>query len=93
MSTGLQAATLRLPAKVREIKDLIVKDENFRSICDDLAAAESALRQVDQMPEALRAERRREYESLVESLTAEIEEALRRAKVIPITGAKRHPEH
>jgi hypothetical protein len=93
MIVGLRAASLRLPAKAREIKDLIVKDESFQSICDDLAAAEKALSQVDRMPEALRAERRREYESLVESLTAEIEEALRRAKVIPITGAKRHPEH
>jgi hypothetical protein len=92
MSNGLRAAALRLPAKVREIKDLLAKDENFRSICDDLATAEIALGRVDQMPEALRAERRREYESLVESLTAEIEDALRRAKVIPITGARRHPE-
>ena len=93
MSTGLRAAALRLPAKLREIKELIGKDETFRGICEDLATAESVLGHVDQMPEALRAERRREYESLVDSLTAEIEEALRRAKVIPIAGAKRHPGH
>jgi len=92
MSIGLRAAALRLPASAREIENLIMRDESFRSICDDLAAAENALSHVDQMPEALRGERRREYESLVESLTAEIEEALRRAKVVPITGAKRAPQ-
>ena len=91
MTDGMRAATSRLPARAREIEQLTGKDETFRSICDDLAAAEGALRQIDRWPEALRPERRREYESLVESLTAEIESALQQEKVISIAGARRKP--
>lgn len=87
---GLRAAVRRFPAHVPQIRDLLASDESFQGMCDDLAAAEQALAAVDQLPETRRAERRVEYEGLVEDLAAEIEDALQRANIIPIS---RHPRH
>jgi hypothetical protein len=53
-------------------------------MCEDLAVAEEALAGVDRLPDRVRAERRAEYERLVEDLSAEIKETLRRAKVVPL---------
>jgi hypothetical protein len=55
-------------------------------MCDDLASAEDALAATDRMPEHIRDRRRTEYEALVEALAKEIEDALRQAKVIAISG-------
>jgi hypothetical protein len=86
MSTGLRAAVARLPAWAREIGQLLATDESFRSICDDLAAAEVVLSGIDDLPETIREERRSEYQSLIDSLVREIEDALRSKKVVPFTG-------
>ncbi|TCN25285.1 hypothetical protein EV184_11955 [Sinorhizobium americanum] len=45
-------------------------------MCEDFAAAESALAHADRLPSHVREERRAEFKSLVESLAAEIEQAL-----------------
>jgi len=83
-SDGPKAAIRRFPDHLRLIRELLADDENFRGMCDDLAAAEQALARADQLPEAVRAERRAEYRDLIEDLATEIEKTLRRAKVIPI---------
>jgi hypothetical protein len=88
--SGLSAAVRRFPAHSLEIERMTTSDEDFRSLCDDLGAAEAALLAIDQLPQALRGERRSECKSWIESLTDEIEDALRRKKVITL-GVKRAP--
>jgi hypothetical protein len=85
---GLSAALRRFPAHASEVEHLVATDENFRSLCDDLAAAEAALLGFPELPVAIKAERRIECESWIESLSAEIENALRESKVI-VLGSKR----
>jgi len=53
-----------------------MRDEDFRGMCEDFAAAEDALAAVDQLPLHIREERRAEFKGLMESLAAEIDEAL-----------------
>ena len=53
-----------------------MRDESFRGMCEDFAAAEYALACADQLPPHIREERRTEFRGLVESLAAEIEQAL-----------------
>jgi hypothetical protein len=86
-----QAAIRRFPSEAKLVEELMIHNESFRGLCEDLAAAEQALRATDQMPEPLRRERRAECQEWVESLTEEIQTALREAKVIPIAGAKDKP--
>jgi hypothetical protein len=90
-STGQWAATRRFPSQAKLIEEVINRSESFRGLCDDLAEAERALAASDQMPESLRRDRRAECQEWVESLTNEIEQALGRAKVVPIMGAKQKP--
>ena len=90
-SSGQRAATRRFPSQVKLIEDVILRSESFRGLCEDLAEAERALAGTDEMPEALRRERRAECLEWVESLTNEIEWVLRRAKVGYIAGAKYKP--
>ena len=66
----------------------MLRSESFRGLCDDLAEAERALTATDEMPEALRRDRRAECLEWVESLTNEIELVLRRAKVVYMAAAK-----
>ncbi|APG93993.1 hypothetical protein SAMCFNEI73_pC0271 (plasmid) [Sinorhizobium americanum] len=73
---GLAAALRRFPARSLQIRELSIRDESFRGMCEDFAAAESALAHADRLPSHVREERRAEFKSLVESLAAEIEQAL-----------------
>ncbi|MFQ6180614.1 hypothetical protein ACLMJV_01465 [Sinorhizobium meliloti] len=73
---GLAAALRRFPARSLQIRELSIRDESFRGMCEDFAAAENALAHADQLPFHVRDERRAEFRSLVESLAAEIEQAL-----------------
>jgi hypothetical protein len=68
------------------IRELISANESFREMCDDLASAEDALAATDRLGADVRDRRRTEYEVLIEALAKEIEDALRQAKVIPITS-------
>jgi hypothetical protein len=86
--SGLSAAVRRFPAHSLEIERMTTLDEDFRSLCDDLGAAEAALLAIDQLPHALQGKRRIECKSWIEGLSAEIEDALRRKKVIAL-GIKR----
>ncbi|WP_432704666.1 hypothetical protein [Ensifer sesbaniae] len=86
----MQAATRRFPTRGPEIGTLLARDENFRGMCDDLAAAETALAAAEHLPENIRATRRLEYEELVGELVAEIEKALARANIVPISRSPKH---
>ena len=77
------------PAHAFEIEQMLVADEEFRGLCGDLAAAQSALQRISLLPVRLRSERRVECESWIENLIQEIEGALRRKKVIAL-GTKRN---
>jgi len=87
---GLRAAARRFPALGSEIGALLARDENFRGLCDDLAAAEEALAAAEQLPEYLRTARRREYEELIKDLAEEIAEALERANIFPISRSPKY---
>ncbi|QFI70214.1 hypothetical protein [Sinorhizobium alkalisoli] len=73
---GLSAALRRFPELSLQIKERLMRDESFRGMCEDLAAAEYALACADQLPPHIREERRDEFRGLIESLAAEIEQAL-----------------
>ena len=88
---GQQAATRRFPSEAKLIEEVMARSESFRELCDDLAEAERALAATDQLPEALLRDRRAECQEWVDSLENEIEWVLLRAKVVPITAAKREP--
>ena len=77
---GLAAALRRFPARALQIRELSIRDESFRGMCEDFAVAENALAHADQLPSHVREERRAEFKSLIESLAAEIEQALGPAK-------------
>ena len=78
------------PARDRQIRQLAQQSESFSGLCADLAAAERALVTIDQLPAAVRAERRTEFQGLVEGLVAEIDDALRTANIVSISDARRH---
>ena len=83
-SAGVYTVLRLFPERRVLVKQLLTRDESFRAMCDDLAAAESALGAVDRLPGHIRSGRRAEYEELVQSLVTEIEMTLRRAKIVPI---------
>ena len=85
MSPGLNAARRRFPLSFSEIERLIRQSDDFSALCDDLAAAEAALVAVDDLAPSLRAERLAECNDWIHALSVEIEDALMKAKVIPIT--------
>lgn len=82
---GLTAASRRFPAHSAKIRQLIETSENFREMCEDLAFAENAAAAIDQLAPSVRERRRTEYEDLIEELVKEIQDALRAAKVVPMS--------
>lgn len=83
---GLASALRRFPTHAAQIRSLITRNENFRTMCDDLACVEQALLSVDQFPAEIRNDRRREFTELVDGLAIEIERVLSQVKVIPFLG-------
>jgi hypothetical protein len=84
MTLGLTAARRKFPLSAKEIENLAHYDDEFRGLCDDLAAAEAALIAVESLDPALRAERLAECKGWIQSLSVEIENALDGAKVVPM---------
>jgi hypothetical protein len=83
-SKGLRSALRHFPDRVQRIEALERESENFRDICDELAAAEDALAAIDSLGESQRAERRLEWLGFIRSTLLEIEAELRRSNVIRI---------
>ncbi|MBB4238909.1 hypothetical protein [Rhizobium esperanzae] len=73
-----------LPEHLPLARRLLDVDENFHSMCQDLAAAIEALTNVDLLPVSVREVRRQEYGSLVEGLIEEIGDAVLRSKVVSL---------
>ena len=66
-SPGLEAAGRRFPLEAKLIEELILHNEGFGGLCDDLAVAEAALILAGRLPDGVREERETEYRGLVES--------------------------
>ena len=58
------------------VRRMMETDETFLELCEELAVAEAALSNVDQLPPAIRSERRTEWQDLVDRLATEIEDKL-----------------
>ncbi len=76
MDEGVLAAIRRFPERQRAIETLASRDEDFRSLCVDLADAEAALVGWQASTAAVHEARCAEYRDLVEDLAREIEAAL-----------------
>ena len=70
----------------------MIRSKDFRSICEDLAAAEHALAEVDSLPESVRDARRAEAAEWIRNLTDEIRSMLYSAKILSIPQG-RHKQH
>jgi hypothetical protein len=91
MPDGLHSAIQRFPEQRAAIEAMSARDDEFRTLCDDLAEAEAALTRWEDSTAPYRNERCAEYRELVESLTAELEIALQAAAVVPFRPSRRQP--
>ncbi|WP_157016734.1 hypothetical protein [Mesorhizobium xinjiangense] len=73
---ALSAVVSRYPQFELTIRRLFGADESFRDICEELADAERALANVDELPIALREARRMEWQELVDRLAEEARTAI-----------------
>jgi hypothetical protein len=73
---GLSAAVRRYPQFELTIRRMIVADEGFRDVCEELAEAEAALAKVCDLPAALQEARRAEWEELIDRLAGELRGAV-----------------
>ena len=81
MDRTVLAAIARYPDRGRAIEEFAERDEEFRSLCADLADAEAALKRWEQSSSQVREERCTEYRDLIGDLTDEIGSVLdRRSK-------------
>ena len=76
MERGVEAAIRRFPSKGSEIRRLALANMTFRSLCEDLADAETAVEKWGLSPAASSQARRCEYEVLGDELAAEIDSVL-----------------
>jgi len=90
MDQGITAAIRRFPARRQAIEERAARDEEFLSLCADLAEAEAALHQWEIRADPRRDQRCAEYRILADDLANEIEEALDTAAIIPL--ASRRPK-
>ena len=79
----LAAVLRRYPASSLRIQHLYVSDETFRELCSDLAAAERAIKTVENLPDPIRSERRAEFAEMANYLADEIERAISRQWAVP----------
>jgi hypothetical protein len=77
MDEGVLAAVRRFPERQQAIEALAGRNEDFRSLCVDLADAETALAGWQASTAAVREARCAEYRSLVEDLAREAEVVLK----------------
>ncbi|MFS8113972.1 hypothetical protein QD460_19780 [Rhizobium jaguaris] len=72
----LSSVLRRFPEHEFTIYRMMEKDQTFHDLCEEFAVAEAALSNVDQLPPAIRSERRAEWQDLVGRLAMEIDDAL-----------------
>lgn len=80
-SVGEIAALRWFPSERQTIEELIVCDDIFRDLCEELADAELALKAAAQLPLNVREGRVAEWLATVDRQVAEIGQALRDANV------------
>ncbi|MCB8822698.1 hypothetical protein [Microvirga rosea] len=80
MDHAVQAAIARFPDRGHAIEELARTNESFRSLCEDLTAAQAALLHWERSMSAVRGARCAEYRELVRDLAFEIEAELDRRK-------------
>jgi hypothetical protein len=80
MQHAVQAAIARFPDRGRAIEALARRNEGFRSLCEDFAAAQAALAHWQGSSATVREARCAEYRELVRDLAVEIEAELDRSK-------------
>jgi hypothetical protein len=92
-SREIAAAIRKFPDRVESIARLAGRDEAFRDMCEELAAAEEALARLESEATAAGTARRTECEGWITRLTAEMAAALGRAEIIslPTSRARRRP--
>lgn len=78
MDQNVLAAIARFPDRGHAIQELARVDEEFCSLCTDLAEAEAALLRWERSSSPAREARSAEYRSLVRDLAAELEATLDR---------------
>ncbi|RCW78152.1 hypothetical protein C7476_12920 [Phyllobacterium bourgognense] len=78
----LAAVLRRYPESSLRIQHLYVSDETFRELCSDLAAAERAIKTVENLPDPIRSERRAEFAEMANYLASEIEGAISRQSAV-----------
>ena len=88
-SVGHLAACRRFPDKAALIEDMMGRDEDFRDLCGELADAEMALAAIDAVSADVRAARTAEWQGWIARLTDEIDQALCRGNVIPLSSRLR----
>lgn len=76
MSSNLAAVIRWFPSQKQAIQERAACDESFRSMCEDLADAESALQKLENGRSPKHDQRCSEYRELVDSLAKEIAAAL-----------------
>jgi hypothetical protein len=72
MDKGLLAAIAHYPDRGRAIQEFAGRDDEFCSLCGDLADAEAALKGWERSTSQVREERCTEYRELIGELAAEI---------------------
>jgi tRNA U34 5-methylaminomethyl-2-thiouridine-forming methyltransferase MnmC len=93
MAQDLSAAIRRFPARRQAIEERAARDEEFLSLCADLAAAEDALQRWEKRTDPRRDQRCAEYRILADELANEIEQALNSAQIIPLAGKRPKSSH
>ena len=78
MDHSLLVAIARFPDRGHAIEELARRDEDFRSLCADLADAQAALEHWRCSVSPVREARCAEYQDLVRDLAVEVEAALDR---------------
>ena len=91
MKQQLDIVTRHFPERGRAIEALASRDEEFRSICMDLAEAESEAVRWRNSRALLREERIAEFEMLVHELAGEIEALLNAHAIIPLNSRRQKP--
>lgn len=77
MDRGIRAATRLLPNHKKSIQELMLRSENFRALCMDLAEAEFALERWEQSKMPEKEAHCAEYRLIIVGLEAEIRQTIR----------------
>jgi hypothetical protein len=87
-SHEIAAALRRFPHRTEQVALLSSRDEAFRDMCEELAAADEALSRLEADRTAAGAARRAECEGWITRLIEEMGATLDRADIIPLPSTR-----